>query len=452
MTSAISRPASAGAHAHGYAKPAGGDKPADGFEALLTAFAGGAAPLPIDPRNERKGSGESGANEEPASSTSDIARTATLAGTGIEIHAPRFEYVAANDKAVLAKPSSVQEPVSMQPAVNARPEGEAANVKEPRPETQPTSRTTLSPRAAVQEALVALVRSPGRPRPAPPPEESKPVEPEIADAAKVATPPSHATASNATQAPPAIAMPEIETITIPAPAAKPSASSRAAADIARQRQFALAADASPVVDTNLPTELSEGSAFQTMVALHKADGALGNDSAARADSAISAPASPGAWIGNLPSATHAASGANPLVAPRTFDQAAWSEALARQVAATATAAARETGVRLEPEGLGPIEVRVRVEAERVDVRFAIEHPVTVNMVRAALPDLERLLAQSGMSLGQANVAQQNANGREHAAPRTHASGARGEIEDASSTSAAIDMRPRTRVGLLDDFV
>ena len=138
--------------------------------------------------------------------------------------------------------------------------------------------------------------------------------------------------------------------------------------------------------------------------------------------------------------------------PRTFDQAAWGAALAQQVTAAAVAATRETTVRIKPDGLGPIDVRVSVASGHVDVRFAIEHPVTVNMVRDALPDLQRMLAQSGLSLGDAEVAQQNAGNRGQAA-RGDASGFKASDEEpAAAVRAASGTRPRARVGLLDDFV
>ena len=174
-------------------------------------------------------------------------------------------------------------------------------------------------------------------------------------------------------------------------------------------------------------------------------------SAANTES-VSQAAPPGAWLANLPSTTtQALNSPAALATPRTFDQAAWSAALAQQVTASAVAATRETTVRIKPDGLGPIEVRVRVESQDVHVRFAIEHPVTVNMVREALPDLQRMLAQSGLNLGDAQVAQQNAGSRGQAA-RGGASASQSSEDEPAAIGAAVETRPRARVGLLDDFV
>jgi flagellar hook-length control protein FliK len=228
--------------------------------------------------------------------------------------------------------------------------------------------------------------------------------------------------------------------------------SRAAADIARQRQFALAS-----LETSSPTAADAAEttapAFDALIAMRKADGALDGRAEVAPNTESIAPAAPsGAWLGNMPSTLQALSSAATVATPRAFDQSAWSTALAQQVTASAVAATRETTVRIKPDGLGPIEVRVRVESQHVDVRFAIEHPVTANMVREALPDLQRMLAQSGLNLGDAQVAQQNAGSRGQSARGDAISSQANEDEPATAIGAAVESRPRARMGLLDDFV
>jgi flagellar hook-length control protein FliK len=327
------------------------------------------------------------------------------------------------------------------------------------------TRNELSPRALVQAAMVEIVRSPGRGR-LPTPEAANndtqdamppPAQPDAA------MPPPMPVASSAPVASAPVSPPSIfeqagivETelpIANPSPAAKPNPTSRAAADIARQRQFVLGSngDSSPAESDS---SLTGGAAFETAIALHKADETL-EDRAPAASSAasVSSAAPSGAWLGNVPgSSTSTLNAAAAVATPRAFDQAAWSAALAQQVTASVIAATRETTVRIKPDGLGPIEVRVRIEAQHVDVRFAIEHPVTVNMVREALPDLQRMLAQSGLNLGDAEVAQQNAGSRGQATRSGASSSQSAEDELATSIGDAVESRPRVRVGLLDDFV
>ncbi len=210
----------------------------------------------------------------------------------------------------------------------------------------------------------------------------------------------------------------------------------------------LGTDASPIGDI-VP---ESAATFDTLIALRKADGAFEGHASLAGEHESAAPASSNTWLPNFPSsAASATTSASAIAAPRVFDQAAWSAALAQQVTASAIAATKETTVRVEPEGLGPIEVRVRIESGHVDVRFAIEHPVTMNMVRAALPDLERMLAQSGLNLGDAQIAQQNAGQRQQPAP--HRSASSNVLDDETTgVASAVESRPRARVGLLDDFV
>jgi flagellar hook-length control protein FliK len=353
--------------------------------------------------------------------------------------------------------------------VDARsmPEGEThATASRPaeRAETAqpvPRPRVVLSPRALVQAAIVEAVRSPGRGRSQPAPESDSPEAPKnsepaaastvpvqpaktpMTSASTVACPVAEATML-AADAPPQLAKPIVAS---PAPG-KQAPSSRAAADILRQREYALGTSAPPVDD--LVSE--SGATFETLIALRKAGGALEGHASSQGEHET-APVSSGSWLPGLPtSASSSATSASAIAMPRVFDPTAWSAALAQQVAASAVAAAKETTVRVEPEGLGPIEVRVRVSSEHVDVRFAIEHPVTVNMVRAAMPDLERMLAQSGLNLGNAQIAQQNAGQREHAMPNRHASSNLRDDAEPAAVASAVESRPRARVGLLDDFV
>jgi len=328
----------------------------------------------------------------------------------------------------------------------------------------PRPRVILSPRALAQAAIVEAIRSPGRGRAQPAGEGASPMA-NGADPVATPAPPSQATAepaapTNTFAAPIPSPLADAMTLLVDAPPAatkavaappassKPTASSRAAADILRQREYALGTDATPAGDI-VP---ESAAAFETLIALRKADGALEGHAEPAGEHESAAPVSSSPWLANLPSSASAATAsASAILAPRVFDQTAWSAALAQQVTASAIAAAKETTVRVEPEGLGPIEVRVRVSSDHVDVRFAIEHPVTLNMVRAALPDLERMLAQSGLNLGDAQVAQQNAGHRERAA--SHRSSTSNLRDDESSVfPSAVEARPRARVGLLDDFV
>jgi hypothetical protein len=239
---------------------------------------------------------------------------------------------------------------------------------------------------------------------------------------------------------------------------KPASSART--ELGRQRQFSLQAQASGAAPQGIDVEFasfvaSPADAIATLVALGKAAAAVSGDSTKRStevdaemdvNAGIGIGGVPWTGIGGSVSAPTAGMAASPSAA---FDEATWREAMTRQVTAAAVAQARETSVRLDAKGLGPIEVHVRVAAERVDVHFLIQRPVTADIVRDALPDLQRLLGQSGMTLGDASVAHQHAGGRGGDGALFRTTGARGDDDD--TTGIASVQAPRVRVGLLDHF-
>jgi len=144
--------------------------------------------------------------------------------------------------------------------------------------------------------------------------------------------------------------------------------------------------------------------------------------------------------------------ATTLPGTSSFDPAAWTAALARHVQLLAQGEHSETRIDLEPHGLGPMQVSVRVQDAQVHVYFSILHPVTQALVRDALPSLERLLGEGGMSLGQASISQQQAGGGERqsgGAPKVRESGA---TVESGADNVTGPQPQRLRIGLLDDFI
>jgi hypothetical protein len=60
-------------------------------------------------------------------------------------------------------------------------------------------------------------------------------------------------------------------------------------------------------------------------------------------------------------------------------------------------------VRLSPEGLGVIDVRMTLEAHRLSVDFGSSSDLTRGLLEQSLPRLAELLTQGGISLAQASV-------------------------------------------------
>lgn len=89
----------------------------------------------------------------------------------------------------------------------------------------------------------------------------------------------------------------------------------------------------------------------------------------------------------------------------------FTQQLGQQIAWLGNQDIKQARIRLHPEDLGSLDVKVSVQhTGQVDVSFAAQHPATVHALQQTLPQLDSLLAQQGLSLGQAQVGQQSNGG------------------------------------------
>lgn len=107
---------------------------------------------------------------------------------------------------------------------------------------------------------------------------------------------------------------------------------------------------------------------------------------------------------------------------------------------------KQARIRLHPEDLGAVDVKVSMNHDRVDVSFAVQHPAAVHAVQQTLPQLDALLAQHGLALGQADVGQRQQHGA--GGRGGEASGAIGEVE---AEPAVLASTPVAALGMLDTF-
>ena len=107
-------------------------------------------------------------------------------------------------------------------------------------------------------------------------------------------------------------------------------------------------------------------------------------------------------------------------------------------------------IRINPQELGPVEIRVRLDGERVHADFSSPQAEVRQALEQSLPKLRDMLAQHGFQLAQADVGQ-------HGDPRSQASG-KGDRDADSNGSAdgpaqasSITGSQRTSRGLLDAY-
>lgn len=145
--------------------------------------------------------------------------------------------------------------------------------------------------------------------------------------------------------------------------------------------------------------------------------------------------------GNLPATPHLLSIASPLGTP------AFGSELGRQVTWLGMQDIKQARIRLHPQELGSLDVHVTVNHNRVDVTFAVQHPAAVHAVQQSLAQLDSMLAQHGLSLGQADVGQ-----REQGSPRGEATGAIAGVDALDESASSVRPLASTALpGLLDTF-
>lgn len=84
----------------------------------------------------------------------------------------------------------------------------------------------------------------------------------------------------------------------------------------------------------------------------------------------------------------------------------WGEQIGERVLLMAANQNKTAEIRLTPAEMGPLRVQVSVDDGAASVTFQAQHAATREAIEQALPRLRELLAENGLSLGQANVGEQ----------------------------------------------
>ena len=127
----------------------------------------------------------------------------------------------------------------------------------------------------------------------------------------------------------------------------------------------------------------------------------------------------------------------------------FAKELGQQVTWLSGQEVKQAQIRLNPENLGPLDVKVSVEHGRVDVAFTTQHPDTTAAVQQGLDQLNQMLGGQGLSLGHTTVGQhgqqQFGGSQQHGSSQTSGSTADTNEDTASS------VLQRVAVGLVDAF-
>lgn len=129
----------------------------------------------------------------------------------------------------------------------------------------------------------------------------------------------------------------------------------------------------------------------------------------------------------------------------------FAKELGQQVTWLSGQEVKQAQIRLNPQDLGPLDVKVSVEHGRVDVAFMTQHPAAAAAVQQGLGQLNQMLGGQGLSLGHTSVGQHGAQ-QQFANSQGQSSQAQtsGDSEDKTEQSSVSTLQ-RVAVGLVDAF-
>jgi flagellar hook-length control protein FliK len=125
---------------------------------------------------------------------------------------------------------------------------------------------------------------------------------------------------------------------------------------------------------------------------------------------------------------------------------AWPQAVAAEIRFLTDQKIEAATLRLSPEHLGPVEVRIDVRDNNVSVSFGVTHGDTQAALEQALPRLREMFAAAGLNLGQASVQQEARRGSQHGSSAAAAGAGAANERDGSASGAG------RAVGLVDEYV
>lgn len=221
------------------------------------------------------------------------------------------------------------------------------------------------------------------------------------------------------------------------------------ASIARQPAVTDAAGERAVPTADTAAEALRGSALSEAVdSLRKESVTSRAASAAVADT--------GAAVGQATANTatsRTAAQSLPAIAVPVAD-GAWAESLSDRVLMMTSNKIGNAEIRLTPAELGPLRIQVSVDDSTVTVAFQATNPAARDAIEQALPRLREMLADSGLSLGQASVGDQGVaregadHGADAEAPHTLDGDGGGMAPDESGVTATLR---RAHDGSVDTF-
>ena len=130
----------------------------------------------------------------------------------------------------------------------------------------------------------------------------------------------------------------------------------------------------------------------------------------------------------------------------------WDQVISERVLMMANGRLQNAEIRLTPAELGPLKIQVAIEDGTANVAFQAQHAVTREAIELAMPRLRELMAENGLTLGQANVSDEGVDqsGRDGAHGAPAGNGETGEDSESQDVTTP-SVNARVSDGLVDTF-
>jgi flagellar hook-length control protein FliK len=127
--------------------------------------------------------------------------------------------------------------------------------------------------------------------------------------------------------------------------------------------------------------------------------------------------------------------------------AQWADEIGSRMTMMVEQGKHTASLRLSPEHLGPLEVRITMNGDQASVQVGAANADTRNALENALPRLREMFASQGLALTDANVSREPPRQQQNPTPQSSSSSSSFGGEDgATAVSAA-----QVRLGLLDAY-
>lgn len=129
----------------------------------------------------------------------------------------------------------------------------------------------------------------------------------------------------------------------------------------------------------------------------------------------------------------------------------WNNELGQSVTMLMRGEHASASLHVTPPDLGPISVRIDMSGDQASISFNVQHADTRQALQNAMPQLRDMLADSGISLGQAQVNQQSAGQQQQSDPGNLPRG-RSDSGALAPISTGETLRVQAqRIGMVDTF-